>query len=442
MIGETGVGEAEGTFATHKEALHERLALRMSVRRISRLAWYAFKSWKSYCFRFIYHRELLLQNFVVHSYVSRRFYAWRWIARTNASLGVLMRKYWRRRCRHHFMLWKYIARWLKSKQVKYPLVLDRLKRNVVLQRHVIARWAHLRMSMAAVTVYRAFLRYRLRKLFWAMKLINRMIKTRYGMKIVRMRKHREKSRAAAEMETLNILLRRASSCLEDMMNGNGGEMIVTQYLTSVKSVIARVKAAPPGSSLAAASVFPDPKDAPEFAKLWTVRAKAMEVLKMRCIYTVTELSIRRFRLTYPPPYECDVCSKPFILKAHYVQHRLDDECDNHIHRFHFNMTHNKREEDASSLQSSGKYLVNAISRSLTASSALLSASKSENKAKKREDTAKRMPGDGDDEASVGSSGNKSSSRIAAVQTCVCWSLAEPIVGAALKPIEPYLRTAP
>jgi hypothetical protein len=260
-----------------------------------------------------------------------------------------------------------------------------------------------------------------------------------------MRKQREKSRVAAEMETLNILLRRASSCLEDMMNGNGGEMIMTQYLNSVKSVIARVKAAPPGSSLASANVFPHPRDAPEFTRLWTVRAKAMEVLKMRCTYTVTELSIRRFRLTYPPPYECDVCSKPFILKAHYVQHRLDDECDQHIHRFHLNMAENKRkneekEEGASALRSSSKFIVNALSQSLSASNGLLGGGSAMKTSK-----AQRRNAGGEDDASAGSSDDDVGRRgggMSAVQACVCWSLAEPIVGAALKPIEPYLRAAP
>lgn len=403
-----------------KEVLHERLALRMSVRRTSRIAWQAFRNWKRYCFRFIYHRELLLQNFVVNSYLSRRFYAWRWVTRTSASLGILLRKYWRRRCRHHFMLWKYVARWLHTKQVKYPLVLHLFHRNVLVQRKIVAKWAHLRMSLASMTIHKAFLRYRLRKIFWAMKVINRLIKTREGMKIVKMRKQREKSRAAAETETLNILLRRASSCLEDMMNGDGGDVILNQYLNSVKGVIARVKAASPGSTLASAQVFPDPKDAPEFTKLWTVRAKAMEVLKMRCTHTVTELSTRRFRLTYPPPYECEICYKSFILKAHYSQHRLDDECDDHLQQ----LATRGDVKDASQLHSSGKYIANAISKG-----ALLLSSNPKN-TKNRE-----------------SRGDSSTSRAPAsstsiVQSCVCWSLAEPIVGAALKPIEIYLRPSP
>ena len=146
----------------------------------------------------------------------------------------------------------------------------------------------------------------------------------------------------------------------------------------------------------------------------------MEVLKMRCTHTVTELSTRRFRLTYPPHYECEICYKSFILKAHYSQHRLDDECDDHLQQ----LATRGDVKDASQLHSSGKYIANAISKG-----ALLLSSNPKN-TKNRE-----------------SRGDSSTSRAPAsstsiVQSCVCWSLAEPIVGAALKPIEIYLRPSP
>ena len=179
---------------------------------------------------------------------------------------------------------------------------------MLLQRKITHQWSTMRQGLAASMIQRNFLRYQLRKLFWAMKTINQFLKSKYFLKILVQRKKREASRQAAEQETINILLRRAYSCLEDMMSAEGGEIIVQQYVNSVKRVISQIENATPGSLLATAKVFPENKEAPEFARLWTVRAKAMEVLKRRVSCTVALQRSYSFSLHVSPSFcMCTLC---------------------------------------------------------------------------------------------------------------------------------------
>ncbi len=386
--------------------LNEKLAVRFYARRVLYVIHRVFVSWRSWAFRYSYHRQLLLDNFVVNSYLAKRFYGWRWVARSRASLKLLLRRYWRRRIRHHFSWWKHGAKWLRVKQTLLPLTWRLLEQNVLFQRKITYRWSVLRQGLAAEVIQRKFFKYRLRKLFWAMKTINQFLKSRYFLKILILRRKREVSRQAAEQETINILLRRANSCLADMMSAEGGEVIVQQYVNSVKGVTAQVSRATPGSLLASAKVFPDNRDAPEFARLWTVRAKAMEVLKRRATYTVTYSARTRFRFSYPPPYACGHCARPFLMKAEYVSHRQSG-C--------LGPRSEKKRQNPSPLEAvtqRGVTMVRSLKKSVGPP-----------------DRFGRSPtGLGEDEeVSVESE-----------PSYVCWTLAEPIVSAALRPIADYL----
>ncbi len=397
--------------------LNEKLAVRFYARRALLLIHRVFTSWRSWAFRFSYHRQLLLDNFT-QGYLARRFYGWRWVARSRAGLKLLLRRYWRRRIRHHFSWWKHGAKWLRVKQTLLPLTFSVMKKNVSFQHVVTQRWAVLRQSLAASMIGRNFLTYRLRKLFWAMRTINRCLKNKYFLKILVLRKHREVSRQAAEQETINILLRRAFSCLEEMMNAEGGDVIVQQYLNSVKKVMAQVQHATPGSLLAIAKVFPDNKEAPEFARLWTVRSKAMEVLKRRAQYTVEYSARTRFRFTYPPPYACEHCAQPFLMKAVYTLHRQ---------RGCFVPKQDKRERRASTVAveavtQTGRALVRSFKKSI--GSPVVGVKKSVRWKEEEEEE--------------GRAGVEEELVVQREPSYVCWTLAEPIVSAALRPIADYL----
>ena len=120
------------------------------------------------------------------------------------------------------------------------------------------------------------------------------------------------------------------------------------------------------------------------------------------------------------------------MKALYVQHRLEDDCENDLLRFRGIPTSQGSEWDGrdrglSRLRSSGKYITDVVSKNF-ASSSILQAYSSKN--------IKSGISSGFLQEESRMSG---SSSVAAVQSCVCWSLAGPIVDAALKPIESYLR---
>ena len=304
-----------------------------------------------------------------------------------------------------------------------------------MNRQVTHKWASFRCGIAALMIQRKFVSYQLKKLFWAMKTINNFLKSRYFLRLLVQRKKREESRHAAEQETINILIRRANSCMEDMMNADRGDVILLQYLNSVKTVLAQVQNATPGSLLASAKVFPDLKDAPEFARLWTVRAKAMEVLKRRCIYTVTYSARTRFRFTYPPPYACEHCAEPFLMKSLFSLHRKRG-CGVDTQKFvkkkagwKAGVAHRRA---AAAGQQAAKSFGEAM---LSLKMSLSSPDKSYVNGKKVLSYNERnQEGEGEDE----DTNQDDEVPIQQEPSYVCWTLAEPIVSAALRPIAEYL----
>jgi hypothetical protein len=165
----------------------------------------------------------------------------------------------------------------------------------------------------------------------------------------------------AEVETVSILLRRGQSCLEAFLDSHYPSIKeprneepslfskflgappkksidnrvttqrdergpIAQYLSSIKDAQAKIGKAPPGSLLAESKLFPTNLEAPEFAHLWTIRSKAMYVLKLRCSATIDFLALRRFRTTYPPYYACPKCLTTFLLRAEFRDHCMRRLC--------------------------------------------------------------------------------------------------------------------
>ena len=81
------------------------LADEMASKRGRRIYRKAFVNWRVHVFRYIFLREQILQSYKLNTYLARRFYAWRLVARRNSSLGQCIRSCWRRRRRHRFLWW-------------------------------------------------------------------------------------------------------------------------------------------------------------------------------------------------------------------------------------------------------------------------------------------------------------------------------------------------
>lgn len=67
-------------------------------------------------------------------------------------------------------------------------------------------------------------------------------------------------------------------------------------------------------------VFPSKEHMPEIAMKWTVRGKAMHILRHRCDFEVAEFTRTKFRDFNMPIYACPKCNQTFIFRSHKVYH--------------------------------------------------------------------------------------------------------------------------
>jgi hypothetical protein len=303
------------------------LADEMARKRGQRIYRRAFVSWRVHVFRYIFLREQILHNYLVHTFMARRFYAWRLVARRNPALALCIRQCWRRRRKYRFLWWKHAARW-RALWLRLTLrSLRVMKSNVALMKTVRRRWQavgrHKREDWAARKMQKAQRWHAPRLRHWAAKRIKMWMLNRFGLGILKQRRKEELRRANYERETSDILVRRALENLDGLLNDEGN-VILSQYLRSVNGVAKQIETALPGTALSTAKLFPAPKDAPEMAKLWTARAKAMAVLRMRCTAEVVRLARRRFRQSSPSLYECRRCAATFLLRVEKLRHLMAD----------------------------------------------------------------------------------------------------------------------
>jgi len=243
--------------------------------------------------------------------------------------------------------WKCAARW-KSLKLRLSLrVLRALKANTKLGYAVGRKWKlvarHKRQDWA-IRKIQALLRYAApRRRFWAQKTIKIWVMLKFSHWILLKRRRQEYRRASYEQETTDILVRRALENLDGLLNDEGS-VILSQYVSSVTGVAKQIEMAnaQQGSLLSEAKLFPTPKEAPEFARLWTIRAKGMAVLRMRCTAEVTRLARRRFRQSSPALYECRRCAATFLLRQEKLYH-LQWGCP--LHRRHENDENDDDDED-------------------------------------------------------------------------------------------------
>ena len=126
----------------------------------------------------------------------------------------------------------------------------------------------------------------------------------------------------AEQETVGILLRRSQNCYDDFCSNNNehGQIMLTKYIDSINDAIHEINSSPLNSNLSKTKMFPTIKQAPEFTMLWTLRAKALCVVKLLCHNIVSFSARKRFRYSYPPLYECYRCYQTFLFRKELYNH--------------------------------------------------------------------------------------------------------------------------
>ena len=293
------------------------LADEMARKRGRRIYRRAFVGWRVHVFRYIFLRDQIVQNYLINTFLARRFHAWRLVARRNVAMAVCIRQCWRRRRLHRFRWWKYGARWMATRLRLTLRIVRHLRENVKFQFAVRRRWnkmgRFLHRRWAATLIQRLQRWHAKRRVYWAEKTIKYFVLQQCGYRLLKKRRKDEQRRRNYEQETTDILVRRALENLDGLLNDEGS-VILTQFLKSVNGVVKQVEMAQPGTQLAQAKIFPTNREAPDFARLWTVRAKAMAVLRMRCSAEVTRLARRRFRQSSPALYECTRCAQTFLVK--------------------------------------------------------------------------------------------------------------------------------
>lgn len=401
------------------------LADEMARKRGNRIYRKVFVGWRIHVFRYIFLRDQILQNYILNTYLARRFYAWRLVARRSQALALCIKSCWRRRREHRFSWWIHSTRWNALKLKLHLRVFRVLKNNSKLQKVVRRRWQaignHKRRDWAARKIQMVQRWHAPRRTYHARKLIKYWFMLKFGMKLLKRRRREELRRAEYENETSDILVRRALENLDGLLNDEGS-VILSQYLRSVNGVSKQIETAQPGTLLSKAKLFPTPKEAPEFAKLWTVRAKAMAVLRMRCTAEVVRLARRRFRQTSPCLYECKRCAVTFLIRQEKLHHQMN-ECpfkpfeedvedeDYEIEEGNEGDPDHERSDWESSVQNKGGLQVMA------------KATKRWRQRLKAKTKGYGVSEDNMDELD---------------RDYICWKLAAPIVEAALQPLAAYL----
>ena len=412
------------------------LAVEMASKRGRRIYRKAFVNWRVHVFRYIFLREQIVQTYKLHTYLARRFYAWRLVARRQVALDLCIRQCWRRRRLHRFMWWKYATRW-KALKLRLTLrVMRVLKANVRLQFAVGNKWKavgrHKQQDWAARKIQVMQRWHAPRRVFWARRMIKLWMlqwvaataasvpaASCWSYQLIRKRRGEEQRRAAYEQETTDILVRRALENLDGLLNDEGN-VILSQYLASVNGVAKQIENAQPGTLLNQAKLFPTPKESPEFAKLWTVRAKGMAVLRMRCTAEVVRLARRRFRQSSPPLYECLRCAATFIIRQE-KRHHLRRACPLRRGPASDEVDDDEDDEDGET-EDDEQDEVGKRQKSSKGKGSSSSTSKWELR-KKAKAKGLKVPEDNADELE---------------RDYICWKLAAPIVEAALQPLAVYL----
>ena len=303
-------------------SVHELLAIRVANQRLFSYIHKIFVAWRNYVFTLFYMRHDMV---VYHHYrrvVVPIFNAWYKFTRRHARVGILLRRHWRRKRKHAFQIWKFSMKYQRHKEYHYDKVLAIFYNNLQYGRHIAKKWIYLMQGLYVVKIQHAFKCYRYRKIFWAMKTIKRTIMTCNGFRLLRIRKIYDHKRKIAEDETVSILNRRSQTCIDDFFSQDNdhAQVMIEKYLHDVHDALEEIENAPKKSTLKRTKMFPSSKERNELSMCWTVRSKAISILKIRCHDIVSFSARKRFRQTYPPRYECYRCYQVFTLRKEVYDH--------------------------------------------------------------------------------------------------------------------------
>jgi hypothetical protein len=176
-----------------------------------------------------------------------------------------------------------------------------------------ARLAHRLVSDAcAALIQGAWRWHRSRLEFWAKKRIKAAVLKYFLMKVHMQRKRLDDARRRNEEAAVLDMVNKGNFYLRKLLQDRDGKVLFDIYISEVR----RRHNDKPNRHL----LFPSKEDMPELYFNWTLRGKAMHVLRHRCEAEVREFARSKFRGVYVPLYSCRRCDETFLFKWHKVGH--------------------------------------------------------------------------------------------------------------------------
>ena len=293
-------------FADH---FHRKLCRKIAIR--------VFTAWADQTHTYLYLRCGMMRCYQI-KYLGRRFYAWRYITALSKRFRVCIKSYWRRHRLRRFKWWKLWTQWAALKERIYAKNFDLLIRYMAYRRRIKQQWVHiitwLRIKEACIVVQRAWRWHFPRYQHWARVMIKSTILSHFLLRLHRKRKRTENLRLKREDGAIKDMVERGHLYLRKLLQDTEGRALYWTYLREVKQ---RWNVKPNRQF-----VFPDKAVMPEIGMKWTVRGKAMHILRHRCAVEVEEFTRVKFREFSTPLYWCNKCDQTFLFKKHKTHHIL------------------------------------------------------------------------------------------------------------------------
>ena len=294
---------------------NERFADHFYRKLCKKVALRVFQAWAYQTETYLYLRHSMMHCYHI-KYLGRRFYAWRYISRLSTRFRVCIKSYWRRHRLRRFKWWKLWTQWAALKESIYAKYFDLLIRYMAYRRRIKQQWVHvitwLQIKEACVVVQRVFRWHWPRYQHWARVMIKSSILTHFLLRLHCKRKLNEIHRRHLEETAIKDMIDRGYLYLRKLLQDTEGRALYWTYLREVKQ---RWNDKPNRQF-----VFPDKSIMPEIGMKWTVRGKAMHILRHRCAVEVADFTRVKFREYSPPLYACNKCDETFLFKKHKMYH--------------------------------------------------------------------------------------------------------------------------
>lgn len=301
---------------TFKEQLADSLHRRHNNKTLLRY----FKHWYIYIYRYRVVRCNLVKQYQL-KFIGRRFFAWRYVAKLGHQFRIVMKQYWKKHRLLRFRWWKLWTQWMNLKLRIYRDYFDligvyqeyaqntRLKTARFFDRYIQHCYAR--------RIQKAHRRYKIRLLIWAIKKIKNLYMCHFLLKLIRRRKMKEVKRQKEEEEACKLMVERGHLYLRKLLLTKEGKLLLWTYLREISERYEDKENRD--------AIFPSKSEMPEISFCWTVRGKAMHILRHRCAHEVYEFAKTNFRKMRPPLYCCARCDSKFVIRAAARNHKMT--CD-------------------------------------------------------------------------------------------------------------------